>query len=114
VLTIWSASSFCVADTPQIISGEQKVSSVLDFLVRQGTLTPAERARINPASCCRIDKGGREVPPIGLETFIVAGTSHFIHVPAALIPRHRYLSSNAGEREGLFGVTSCGAIVSAG
>lgn len=114
LLTIWSDSSFCVADTPQIISGEQKVSAVLDFLVSRAELTPVERARIDPATCCRLDKGGRELPPIGVQAFIVAGESHLVHVPAALIPRYRYLISNAGELEGLFGVTSCGAIVSAG
>jgi len=114
LLTVWSSSSLCFTGGPQIVSGNDKIVAVLDFLVRQGALTPAERTRIDPATCCRVDKGGGEVAPIGLENFIFGGFSHFVHVPAALIPRYDRLIVNIGEREGLFGVDTCGAILTRG
>ena len=113
-LTVWSASSLCFAERPRIVSGEEKVALVLDFLVRSGSLAPEERSRIDPASCCRVDKGGREIPPIGFQTFTVTGASHYIHVPASLIPRYDRLIVNEGEREGLFGVNSCGHVLTRG
>jgi hypothetical protein len=114
LITVWSESSLCFASRPHIVSGKEKVARVLDFLVQRGTLSAAERSRIDPGSCCRVDKGGREVSPIGLEIFIVRGVSHYVHVPAALIPRYDRIISNVGEREGLFALNSCGTILTRG
>ena len=90
------------------------MSAVLDYLVRLRTLTTAERARIDPAACCRVDKGGGEATPLDLEAFLVAGMSHYVHVPAVLIPRYDRTVSNVGVREGLFVVNSCSDILARG
>jgi len=111
MLTVWSGSSVCFAGGPRIVSAEQKVSAVLDFLVEQGTLTSLERLRIDPASCCRVDRGGREVPPLDFEHFLIGGHAHFVNVPASFIPKYPRITSNVGNREGVFLLSSCGRLI---